>query len=104
MTTLEKLERIKYHSTKYEVVARHPDAKDVFIMYSARKSRAGLIAGLLSGKPRRIELLAKVTGTRPESWEVNKEGISSGAWKIVLTGRTQHEAYCTGELTETIYQ
>lgn len=97
-TLLEKLNRLKYYATRYEVAATHPDVRRVLIGYTGRKGRAGL-CGLITDRRERAEAIVKLCGA--ETFHTAKrarDGATCGEWKINFTKRTQREAYIEGEL------
>lgn len=100
MTTVEKLEQLKYRSTKYEIVATDGN-RTVFVMYSQKSGRA-ILDGIRANDFKRLYMLAKTTGTDANAWEYQKGGIACGKWTIKPSGRTQREAVCS-ELAESIY-
>jgi len=103
MTKTEKLARLKNYATRYEIAAKGPQGETVLVMYG-NKSRRSILDGLLQNDYHRLSLLAAATHTEPESWKVNPDkSITCEGWSIGPTGRTQREAVCEGELTESIY-
>ena len=100
MTTTEKLESLKYRSTKYEIIATNGD-RTVFVMYSQKSGRA-ILDGIRADDFKRLYMLAKTTNTDPNAWEYQKQGIVNGKWIIKPSGRTQREAIGS-ELSDSIY-
>ena len=99
-TLARKLEKIKHYATRYEIIAKGPSGK-ILVMYGSKSMRQ-ILDGLMSNDYERLYALAKITGTKPESWKVDKfirsTSITCGNWAIVPSGRTQREAYIEGEL------
>ena len=94
MTTTQKLERLKNRSTAYELVATDGD-RSVLICYTARKSFAGILQATLD----RGDLLSDATGAIDITWnKASKSIVTDNGWQIKLSGRTQRDAICNGEL------
>jgi len=93
MATLQqRLERIKNYSTKYELALIGPAGEKYLIIYTGRLSKAGVWTALTH----RYDDLVRVTGQT--EWQVDRQGATSGAWRVVWTHRTQRECYIQGEL------
>lgn len=103
--TRTRLERLKNHSTRYEIIAAKGE-RSVLICYGA-KSRRAIVNALLASGAKRLHLLATSTETRAEDWQVEPNGscyaVTCDGWVIMPSGRTQREAYMHGETPETIY-
>ena len=101
MTQAQKIERLKYHGTSYEIVATNGE-RAVFVMYSA-KSGQSIYRGMQADNWKRLRMLSDVVGVPAESWGYDRKGINSGSWVIKASGRTQREAILSGELQDSIY-
>lgn len=97
-TLEQRLARLKHYSTRYELIAEHPDGRRYLVIYTTRRSRAGLQDGLLA----RLEdgSLDRVIGTREMTYGRRAaDGVTMGDWRVRFSGRTQRECYIQGELT-----
>lgn len=95
MTKLQRLEALKHYSSRYELVATHPDGRKVLVGYTPRRGRSGLFDMLAKNG------VAWVKFSGSENITFGKrvaDGAISGKWSINFSGRTQREAICNGEL------
>lgn len=94
----KRLERLRLFSTRYEIELRHTDGRAYLVLYTARRTFAGMIGAVRE----RWDDVAALTGV--DSWDAGgkrnaTEGrVTSGEWSIRFSGRTQRECYITGEL------
>ena len=92
-TTLERLDRIRNHSTLYELAVSRGES--AYLVQYTRKSRSALLHSCrkFGGQ------LVKLTGA--ESLVFAKraaDGATLEDWRIRYTGRTEHDAIVGGEL------
>jgi hypothetical protein len=91
----DKLASLRWHSTRYELVATHPDGRKVLVGYTPRRGRSGLFDMLATNG------VAWVKFANAENITFGKrvaDGAISGDWSINFSGRTQRDAICSGEL------
>lgn len=100
MTRLDRLERLRNHSTKYEVVAETSSqyGKRYLIAYTSRRSRHGLLKACQS----KGEAIIKAFGITDNDQFIPSpkaaDGFRIGVWQFRFSGRTQREAIMQGEL------
>ena len=93
-TDLErKLESIKYYATRYEVVMTK-GGESLLVGYTSKHSRDGLLAMVRQ----QAEAFVKYTGAESVDAKKGKLLTTPNGWAITFSGRTQREAYCSGEL------
>jgi len=91
---IARLERLKHYSTRYELVAAHPDGRKILVGYT-RKGRDGLLSMMRKNGPAWV----KFSGCEDIHFaKRTAEGATSGDWKVNFSGRTQREAIMNGEL------
>ena len=90
MTTEEKLKRIQGRETLYEVAGMASDGTVILVMYSGKSMHR-----IAMGVHKRGERLMKTLGTDYIILSKEERRIPGCVW---LTGRTQREAICEGEL------
>lgn len=96
-TLQRKLERIARYRTRYELVAEHKDGRRYLVIYTDRRSRAGLYSALVA----RLNdgSLDRVLGSRVVDYAKRAtDGATIGDWRIYFSGRTQRDCYLGGEL------
>jgi len=93
-TQIARLNRLKRYSTRYELIATHPDGRKVLVGYT-RKGRDGM----LSMMRKNGEAWVKFSGCEDIHFARRVgDGATSGEWTINFSGRTQREAIMEGEL------
>ena len=95
-TLAEKLNRIKNHSTKYELILAKGDEK-YLVVYTPRRTRTGIMAAT----PDRHQQLQRIIGSDLSEARFaprSRDGVIIGEWRLYFTGRTQRDAYIEGEL------
>jgi hypothetical protein len=92
--TLErKLARISNRQTRYEVLALHPENyRSMLIGYTSRHSLRGLVDIFYQNAAAFIRLVGETRGTR-----VDGKVVCDNGWIVQISGRTQREAYLSGE-------
>jgi hypothetical protein len=92
----QRLTRLQNRQTRYELVIAHQDGRRYLLAYCGRKSRAGIYAACAG----RASHLLELTGSESITWaQTSAEGGHMGPWRVYFSGRTQREAYVSGELT-----
>lgn len=96
MTALQqRLKSLKYHATKYEIVATHKDGRKVLVGYTPRKGRQGLWAMVAKNATAWIAFSGEGSLTFAKR---AADGATAGDWNINFSGRTQRDAIINGEL------
>ena len=97
MTTIEKLERIKNRTTKYELVAVNKTTGQKLLVGDTRKGRAGLFAMVQKNAADAVRIFGNGVDNIEFGTKVS-DGATMGDWVIKFSGRTQREAIIAGEL------
>ena len=92
LTTLQKLERIKNRSTKYELVAVNGDNSVKLLAGYCKRNKAGALSML------RMHADAWVKLTKDDGVVKSGTGLKMGDWLFAFSGRTQRESIIGGEL------
>lgn len=93
-TTAERLERLKYYATRYELAAINGDTR-ILLVYSYGRGRRAI----LESARKHGEKLVALTGRQSIDFAKRaSDGATMGDWQIRFTGRTQRDAICSGEL------
>ena len=94
MSTLEKLEDLKYYSTTYEIVLT--DGKTSKLISYGRKGRRSLIEAVQN---KGSEILDMVNVSDDFQGKITTTSIDlSGGWYAKFSGRTKRQAIIEGEL------
>ena len=94
-STTTKLLALRNRGTSYELVVSKGDTT-LLVCYVARNSFKGVLDAVFS----RSEALVNATGATEIEWDRSARTISTdNGWDIRLSGRTQRDAVCNGELS-----
>jgi hypothetical protein len=93
---VRKLERIKFHPTRYEIELVKPDGTAMLVCYSSRRS----ISGLLRAMRDRWAQIVRAGNISGIGYRIGKARAYSFENGVVIrfSGRTQRDAIMRGEL------
>lgn len=83
--------------TLYEIAAIHPDGRRVLVVYTARRSRSGLLKACRESEQAQA-IVALCQCETWSAWPKAEQGMKCGEWSIRFTGRTRKDAKAEGEL------